>query len=173
MEDVRRHAPKRRTLLQRGAALLGGAIGLGGSAGAAAAADTEASDGTLRLFGWRRGQLRPGRGRVPTTPPSVHGGELRDAVDGPAVGTFQANAFLTEASLPGSPATPGLEIQTFALEGGTLFGLGAAPGPGGERACAVVGGTGRFARAQGSYVERPADDTRARQGLVEFVFRLS
>lgn len=170
MEDLTRGTPKRRALLQRSALLIGGALGfLGGAAGSAGAATMGP---TLRLFGRRRARTQAGRGpRSAPAAPSVYG-ELLAEVGGPRVGTFHSNGLGQQVPLHGLAAAPPLELQTFTLEHGTLFGLGASPGRDAQRTCAVLGGTGRFAGASGTYVERPASEAGAGRGAVEFVFTL-
>lgn len=172
MKEKTEGPPRRRALLQRGAALLGGAIGLGGTAAAASSAlpvpvrDSSGAE-TLRLFGQRRTRARAGKNArlVPAAPAAY--GDLFPEPGAERIGTFRSNG-LGQASALANLPTAALEIQTFELEGGTLFGIGAPPGRGGERHCAVLGGTGRFATSRGSYLERPAEPA----GLVEFVFTL-
>jgi len=176
MEDAREGTPKRRTLLQRGAALLGGALGLGGTASAVASAsgpEPSALTGrTLNLRGRRRPQVAARGQRPAAITPGTASGEIFDD-DGRTIGSFHAHAFAQPSPLAGLPAAYPLELQTFVLPGGTLFGLGVAPGRDGERTCAVLGGTGDFAGAQGSYVERPAPSAQTPAGTVDFVIRLS
>jgi hypothetical protein len=177
---------QRRTFLQRSLLAVGGAIGLGaamrawrGDPGPARPAEPAApapaarrSARTVTLHGRRRhpsplGRLPggPGRERV------VRHGDLLEAPDGRAVGEFSTSAFYQEGPLGSHPFAANLELQTFHLPGGTLFGIGApSPAGGGERAFAVLGGTGEFAGAQGSYVERDAGDRVS--GAVEFSLSL-
>lgn len=64
-----------------------------------------------------------------------------------------------------APDRGAMEWHTFHLDGGTIVGSGTAGTEGG--AFAVVGGTGRFANARGTYaLRRPAE------GGAEFVLRL-
>jgi hypothetical protein len=164
----------RRTLLQRGLALLGGALGVG-AAGGEVHARSQASDTarTFQLVGRGHGSGRLAKGARAASRHVVLSGDLLDAPDGSAVGSFHTNGFLRETSL-GSPlpADSNIAFQTFALAEGTLFGLGPGPQPGGERACAILGGTGRYAGAHGTYVERALSTGRGRQA-VEFTFTLS
>lgn len=173
MKDKMEGAPKRRALLQRGAALLGGAIGLGGTAAAAGSAlpgpSSDASgEETLRFFGKRRTRARAAGRNARLAPGGTAAyGDLALEPGAPAVGSFRSNGLGQAGALPDLPMTA-LEIQTFEVLGGTLFGIGAPAGRDGERHCAVLGGTGRFATSRGSYLERPAEAA----GLVEFVFTL-
>jgi hypothetical protein len=110
-----------------------------------------------------------GRGSAPTAPGSASG-ELFDD-EGRSIGAFYAHGLAQPSPVGGLPVAHLLELQTFVLENGTLFGLGAVAGRDGARSCAVLGGTGEFAGAQGSYVERPAEDAGGGGG-VEFVVTL-
>jgi hypothetical protein len=172
MKDAKRPAPQRRALLQRGAALTMGALGLGGTAAAAEAGPPKALPGGLRLLARRRTEATPARGNRAPSASSGSYAELLEEPGGPAVGTFHANGLGPVAPLAGLPMAPRLELQTFVLGDGMLFGLGAL-GQAGERACAVLGGTGRFSGASGTYVEREASDPGAGRGTVEFIFRLN
>ena len=115
----------------------------------------------------------PPAGRGPaksarTTPaaPAAYG-DLALEPGAEPIGSFRSNGLGQAGALPNLPVAA-LEIQSFELAGGTLFGIGAPAGRDGERHCAVLGGTGRFATSRGSYLERPAEAA----GLVEFVFTL-
>jgi hypothetical protein len=103
--------------------------------------------------------------------PGTASGELFDD-GGHTIGSFHAHAFAQPSPVVGLPAAYPLELQTFVLASGTLFGLGVSPGRDGERTCAILGGTGEFAGAQGSYEERPAESAQAPAGTVDFVIRL-
>lgn len=170
MKEKTTSPPKRRALLQRGAALLGGAIGLGGTAAAATTAlpaSREAEgDFPLRLFGRRRPRARVGKNARATPAAPAAYGDLTLEPGAEPVGSFRSNG-LGPAAAPNLPVDA-LEIQSFVLAEGTLFGIGGPAGRDGERHCAVLGGTGRFATSRGSYLERPAEAA----GLVEFVFTL-
>lgn len=154
MDDLTRTPPRRRALLQRSALLIGGAIGLGV---AGAAGDALLPETPLRFLGRRRSR--------------TGSGDLTLESGGPRVGTFSSSGLGQGHPLHGLEAAPPLELQTFTLAEGTLFGLG-AKGRDGERTCAVLGGTGRFASASGTYVERPASGADVARGAIEFVFTL-
>jgi hypothetical protein len=173
MNDVGTPTPKRRTLLQRGLALVGGALGVGAIGGEVHARSTaaEAPTRTLQLLGRRRDAARLGKGTRSSTQHVVSSGDLLDAAGKDTVGSFHTNGFCLENTL-GSPlpAASNIAFQTFVLADGSLFGLGGGPA-GGERTCAVLGGTGRYAGAQGTYLERvPARP--AGRDAVEFIFTL-
>jgi hypothetical protein len=141
----------RTTALRRLLVALGGVVGLG--AGGAAAA-TVAGGGGARAQGVRTMTLyardvhrsrsgvahepRPGRRDTRT-----HAAQLLDARRSP-VGQFS-----------GAPVGDGAtQLHTFALADGAIFGLAASDAAG--AAHAIVGGTGRYAGATGTYTVRPA-----------------
>ncbi len=167
--------PRRRKFLQRTLLLVGGALGLTAATRIASpdaprgSARDSAPGRTLTLHGRRRSPSPDGR--LPGTPRErlVRQGELLDRAGGAVVGDFCSSGFHEVGPFHSHPATAAsLEFQTFRLPGGTLFGIGAAGATGhGRRAFAILGGTERFAGAQGSYVERDAGDT-SRPGAVVF-----
>jgi len=172
MEAVSK-SPKRRTLLQRGLMLLTGALGMGTVAHKVEGAESPApkTDPTLRLHG-RRGQA-PSRLPGKSGERLVRYGELLDGPDGKRIGQFFTSGFCLETPFGPQPvAASNLEFQTFQLPEGTLFGIGAA-GPGAERTLAILGGTGRFSAARGSYVEREVPSPTPGRDAVEFVLSLT
>jgi hypothetical protein len=170
-------AHPRRTLLQRASLALAATLGLGATARRLRAADhpalpgAAAEPGPLVLHGRRR-LAPPARPLVGGSAGErvVRGGELLDGPAGQPVGEFFASAFQLETALGAHPlAASNLEFQTFRLPEGTLFGIG-APGTREERSFAVLGGTGRFGGASGSYLERERPSGPV--GAVEFVITL-
>ena len=162
----------RRTLLQRGLALVGGALGLTALEGKARGDDAVISPpapGALKLYA----DLRPAP--VPSGAHVIRCGELRETPEGKAVGDLYTNGFCLETPLgPHYQAASNIEFQTFRLEDGTLFGIGAAgPMASGEKTRAVLGGTGRFAGARGSYVERTAASAAGGPGTLEIILTLT
>ena len=138
---------KRRTLLQRGFALLaGGAAIAGGGKWAAAASPPPpaARPGTITLY--------------------ARNTDVFDRPDGERIGSLHANTIGGESAF-GVLAASRLEMHSLQLEDGTLFTLGGAPDAG-ARALAIIGGTGRFAGKTGSCIaraipgEHAADDLR-------------
>jgi hypothetical protein len=79
----------------------------------------------------------------------VLSGELVDA-EGTSLGRFLGISTAFDATSPGTSA---VESHTFQLADGTLHGTGTAEA-GGESVFAIVGGTGRYHGARGSYVAR-------------------
>ena len=167
-EDVTRQETSRRGILGRGLLLLGG---LGAAAGGRLAFEHGVKDGSLVLYGrnWRGyGNGRSGGLPLEGDRISVRG-ELLAQPGGEPVGEFFATAFaLGGAAHPAQSER--LELHTFKLREGTIFGTGTAGGM--EEAFAVQGGTGRFAGAQGTYVARQAHTEPGGDGGAEFVFAL-
>jgi hypothetical protein len=169
---------KRRTLLQRGLAVVGGALGLrameGKAEGGPPESNAAAPGAAFKLYGRRRTVPPPGRGAASGMGHQVRYGELLERPDGDVTGTFSSNGFCLETPFgPPVRAASNIEFQTFTLPGGTLFGIGAAPAGAGESVHAILGGTGRFAGVRGSYVERPTSSGTASPGVVEFVVTLT
>jgi hypothetical protein len=144
----------RRSLLRRGLGLAAGAIGLGAVGPEAAGAATLPSKTELRLHGRSFHFHAPDHraGAVPAKGErhSVYG-ELLDRPGGKVVGHFTAAHFTHDSPFAGAASS--LEIHTFNLTDGTIHGLGSAV-RGAEGHFAVLGGTGRYAGARGSYVAR-------------------
>ena len=171
----------RRGILRRAAAAAAGAAALAvgldrvalaapdrpppAAGGVAAATPQTASALTLLGRGWRMTGASHRTGRLPGDGDrgSVSG-ELADAVTGAAVGTFRSACF------HGGRAASDLELHTFALEDGMLVGMGSTQG--GEGTFAIIGGTGRFAGARGTYVARQGHREVGGDGGAEFAFTI-
>src|SRR5262249_54629007 len=97
-------------------------------------------------------------------------GELLDRPDGQVVGHFDA-AHLTQQS-PFAAAASSLEIHTFALKHGTIHGLGLSP-RGDEGHFVILGGTGRYAGAVGTYVAHQRQRELGGDGTAEFHLTLA
>ena len=145
----------RRSLLGRGALLAAGVLGISAARWdrpALGATPTKKGDGRLQLYG-RNFHLHAGSapaGKVPAKGDRHSAyGELLDRPNGKVIGHFTA-AHLTHDS-PFAAAASSLEIHTFTLKDGTILGLGSVA-RGAEGHFVIVGGTGRYAGAQGGYV---------------------
>ena len=171
----------RRGVLGRGLLLVTGALGLGAAQRAegsgSAAVPSRTWQGTkateLKLFGrnfhlhapeHRAGQV-PAKGERHSTY-----GELLERKNGKPVGHFAA-AHLTHDS-PFAAGASSLEIHTFTLPGGTIHGLGSVLG-GAEGQFVILGGTGRYAGARGSYVARQNSRELGGNGTAEFHLTLA
>jgi len=153
----------RRSALGRGLALLGGLVGLGAATEAAAAPG--ATTLTFHVRGLTHGRRRSGlprRGDRLTLR-----GELLDRPGGRRVGELHAAAF-TLRGPGGAGSAERLELHTLVLDDGTLVGSGTGGAGGG--AYAILGGTGRYAGACGSYVVRRSHEPGA--GDAELVVTL-
>lgn len=141
------------------------------------AAAQAASAATLTLYGrnWcsygqakRAGEL-PARGdRL------VASGDLHATPDGDKVGEFHAAVFHLGAPGQVGPAGAGsLELHTFVLPDGSIVGAGTAtPDPDRPDAFAVIGGTGRYAGARGSYVVRQGYRELGGDGTAELTMQI-
>jgi hypothetical protein len=150
----------RRTVLTRGLAVAAGALGASViGTGVAMGAIPAAEPATLTLFvrdvRFRASAAKSGALHEARTPASPHG-TLVDAT-GQAVGSFAAGV------LAGSGG--GLAVQRFTLTNGTLLGMGSGGLQGAEYA--IVGGTGRYAGARGSYTTELISGARGRDAAFE------
>lgn len=144
---------KRRTLLQRGAALLAGGAALAGTTRWAGAASPPAASppSTFTLYA----RSRPAAGHHHADGRIVASGDLFDGPDGEHVGTFYTNCFCLPTPFGvQTAAASNLEFHVLQLKDGTLFSIGSGGDAGTERRLAIVGGTDRFAGRSGSYVLR-------------------
>lgn len=164
---------KRRTLLQRGLALLaGGAAVAGGTRWATTASPPVSRPSALTLYTRTRPIVGPpGGGGDPHHAAGgrmVASGDLLDGPDGQRVGTFYTNCFCLQSPFgPQAASAADLEFHVLQLPEGTLFGIGSGGSNGrADQPLAIVGGTNRYAGRSGSYVQRaiagsaPGDDVR-------------
>lgn len=175
---------RRRGLLSRGLLAAAGAVGWSLLAGRRASANEHepapetvvASSGAsvLRLHGraWHLQTAHRKRGELPVVGDRLGMyGELLDAPDGSKVGEFYAAGIFFDAPFGQSElSAANLEQHTFRLSDGTIVGLGTASGD--EGVYAVVGGTGRYAGARGSYVARLQPIELGGDGSAEFTLSL-
>jgi len=186
--------PARRKLLGGGAALVTGTLGLGflgkrlwqsepQPKGAAdplvPIAAPSAAPVELRLYGrnWhiqgegpRARWARPERGQR-----QVAFGELLDGPTdsaGVKVGEFYATCTCVGAPFGAGPlAAAFVEHHTLNLGDGTLTGMGTSQGE--ESTFAIVGGTGRYAGARGSYVARQLPVELGGDGTAELMVTIT
>jgi hypothetical protein len=164
-------AASRRGLLRRAAVLALGALGLNATAGSVAAAQPAARStvSTRTIHLWGRGFYLDGHGHRQGLVPadgdrgSVRG-ELLDAPGGEVVGTFASVCFF------GTEEPGDLELHTFHLADGMLIGSGATTD--GRGVCAVLGGTGAYAGASGTYAARQDLREVGGEGSAEFLVTL-
>ena len=145
----------RRTVLTRGLAVAAGALGATVvGTGVALGAMPASNASTLTLFvrdvRFRASGPKPGALHEAHAPASPHG-TLVDAT-GQTVGSFSAGI------LAGSGG--GIAVQRFTLADGTILGMGSGSLKDSEYA--IVGGTGRYAGARGTYTTQLASGVRGR-----------
>jgi len=155
-------------MLGRALLAAAGVIGLGGAARHSSAAGTVRQSRTeLTLYGrhlhlhapTRRAGELPRKGDRHTAY-----AELLDGPEGSAVGHFSAAHLSLDSPFA---AASSLEIHTFDLAGGTIHGLGSAV-RGADGHFVVLGGTGKYAGATGSYVARRLPPELGGNGTAEF-----
>jgi len=170
----------RRGLVGRGALVLAGALGLGAVArsdgGRELARQASAAAGsTLRLTGRQWHLVSQDR---PAGEPPAQGdrltmfGELLDESGERKVGEFYAACFCTGSPFGASPvAAANVEMHTLNMVDGSIVAMGSATA--GDNVYAIVGGTGRYAGASGSYVARQRPIELGGDGTAEFVVTLT
>jgi hypothetical protein len=165
----------RRGLLGRG--LLGLAAVVGVGAGAGVTASRTSGDGgtgakTIRLDGRAWSLTTPGRRlgeRVQPGDRSTVHGELLEG--GRLVGSFIGSRLAAPSASGGLDADASLELHTFTLEGGTILGMGSAlPG---ASVFSIVGGSGDYANARGSYTAEQSSYELGGDGSATFVLTLT
>ena len=176
----------RRAFMKRGAVLLASITGIVGATRAgsvttqAAEAAEEAPNKSasshllMKLYGsnWHFVSETRSLGELPA--PGTRGavyGELLDAPSGKKVGEFYAASFWLGSPFGESDVSAqALEMHTFRFTDGTLIGMGSQNGP--ESVYAIVGGTGRYHGAAGSYVASQRPSGLGGDGSADFIFTL-
>jgi hypothetical protein len=161
-------------LLKRGLLLAAGAVGVGAAAGAVTKGGDPERASTLTLYGRNWYVQIPDRHLGERLRPGERGtvyGELFDRPDGKPLGRFYGARTALQA-LPGrvDQADGSIETHTFVLQEGSLLGMGSALGDG--SVFAIVGGTGRYAGARGTYVATQRLRELGGDGTAEFVIDL-
>jgi len=162
----------RRNVVARAGLAIAGLVGVG-AASSAAAMPLAPSAGTstivlrgrnLRTTNARSGGVLSEGDRIGVR------GDLVDDEKGELVGDFIAAGFAMGGS--SHPAQgERLELHTFNLRDGTIIGSGTA-GPL-EGVFAILGGTGRYANARGTYIARQSHQDLGGDGSADFVFKLT
>ncbi|MGH9681941.1 MAG: hypothetical protein ACRD4Y_18500 [Candidatus Acidiferrales bacterium] len=175
-------ATNRRVALKRGFALLGAAVGIGVTTNTPVSAEEafpETKKGKqmilhARLLRIKSQDLR--RGELPQSGMRLLAKAeiVAAASSSRKVGDFFATCFRVNA--PGKVADhePGsLEQHTFVLPEGKIFGTGVgSSGADGEGEFAIIGGTGRYLGARGSYVARQSHLDFGGNGTATFTLTL-
>jgi hypothetical protein len=164
----------RRSALKRMALALGGLGGVAAGAGGWKLAQGSADETlTFQGRGWHITSNSVAKGKLPEGGNRMLAyGELYRPEGGDKVGDFAATYF----SLP-QPAAGGrlasLEQHVFNLPGGSIHGSGiTAPGFATEDEFAILGGTGRYAGARGTYLLRQNHLEFGGDGTATITFRL-
>jgi len=161
----------RRNAVSRALMALAGVAGMGaaGAGGAKLMAPSEPSALVLRGRNWRTVEGR--LGELPTEGDRISvRGELVDEREGKPIGEFYAAGFaIGGGSHPAQSER--LELHTFKLRDGTIIGSGTAGQL--EGVFAILGGTGRFAGARGTYVARQRHQDFGGDGSAEFELKLT
>jgi hypothetical protein len=164
----------RRGLLKRGLLLAAGAVGVSAAGrDARAATRLDTGGGPLRLHGvdWRI--VAPGRTPGAAIPIGEHAavyGDLLDSREKP-VGQFFGSRLAVQAHPGRSRADASVEVHTFVLPEGTIVGMGTSVL--GRATFAIVGGTGAYAGAKGSYTANQRLRELGGDGTADFVLTLS
>ncbi len=156
----------RRDMMKRGLALLGAALGVH-AVGKLDPADLPAA---VTVLGVNFRLSRTSGGPLPQRgDPAVATGQLVDA-SGEVIGAFHGTRVAVDApGAVGIDAPVALEWHTLTLPGGTLFGTGAASHSVDHGdTYAIVGGTGRYAGASGSYIAYLRHRELGGDGTAEF-----
>src|SRR5262245_59330736 len=164
----------RRGLLGRGLLVAAGALGVGAAArqssgGGAIAMRPQASRAELKLFARHMHLHAPDRraGELPRK--GDRHTAYAELLDGPAVGHFSAARLSLDSPFA---AASSLEIHTFDLGDGTIHGLGSAV-RGADGHFVILGGTGRYSGATGSYLARQLPRELGGNGTAEFHLTLA
>ncbi len=174
-EHATMNGHSRRSVLKRGLVLAAGAIGLSATGGKASAATRlDAGRGGLRLHGvnWRLATSDRKAGEAIQL--GDHGAVYGDLLDGrkKLVGQFYGSRLAIQAAPGGhTRADASVEVHTFVLPEGTLIGMGTSVL--GKAVFAIVGGTGAYANAKGSYAATQRLRELGGNGTAEFDLTLS
>lgn len=170
----------RRRLLKRGALLLGSAVGLGlVSHGGSLPEAGPSKPGvlTLSLEGrdWRL--TYPDRKRGIQPQPGERSSSFGQLFQGPMdkVGEFYASSFSFGSPFgPSELSAAAMEVHHFNLGDGTIVGMGTLGGfHDVDSVHAIIGGTGRYEGASGSYVARQSPLELGGDGTAKFDFNIT
>jgi hypothetical protein len=161
----------RRNVVSKTVLAIAGLAGLGAASGGTGKLIAGSEPSTFVLHGrnWRTNNdpmaALPSEGdRI-----SVRG-DLIDESHGERIGDFFAAGFAIGGGLHPAQGER-LELHTFKLPEGTIIGSGTAGQL--EGVFAILGGTGRYASARGTYVARQRHQDLGGDGSAEFLFKLT
>jgi len=172
-----RQTTRRRALLKRGSLLFGSAIGLGlaGKAGMDAGTDPPKGALTMKVHGanWQLTYPERRRGVVPQPGErSAVFGQLLNGPDGEKLGEFYASSFEFGTPFGNSEVSAGaMETHQFNFLDGSIIGMGTLSDHHGSQSVhAIIGGTGRYAGATGTYTARQRPVEMGGDGTADFEF---
>jgi hypothetical protein len=157
----------RRNVVGRAAVAIAGLAGIGVAARASDARPAGVKELTLYGRSWRTNTDRGGALLAEGDRISVRG-ELVDEKE-ERIGEFFAAGFAVGGGVHPAQGER-LELHTFKLRDGTIIGSGTAGALDG--AFAIIGGTGRYAAARGTYVAEQWHQDFGGDGSAKFVLRL-
>ncbi len=177
----------RREALKRGFLMIGAAVGVGTAGKALVSSSGDSAPARSRgprmeqltLHGrqWHLTSTELKPGQLPDKGSRLLGrGELVDApgATGTAIGEFHATSFgIDSPGRAGADGAATLEFHTFNLSDGTLMGSGTARASlDAADVFAIVGGTGKYVGARGSYVARQQPLELGGDGTAQFTLTL-
>jgi hypothetical protein len=175
MTELATNGHSRRSVLKRGLVLAAGAVGLSAASGEArAATKIDVSGGEFRLYGSNWRLVTPARAAGEAIQLGDHGAVYGDLLDARkrAIGQFYGSRLAIQAAQNGhAHADASVEVHTFVLPKGTLIGMGTSVL--GKAVFAIVGGTGAYANAKGSYAATQWLRELGGNGTAEFDLTLS
>jgi len=174
MENSRRL--RRRTLIKRASLLVGGVLGLG--LAGRASVSTGSSSGALAMgirgIHWRLTYPDRPRGVLPQ--PGQRSSVFGELVsnEGTKVGEFYASSLQFGTPFGASDvAADAMETHQFTFSDGTIIGIGTLGDLYGSQSVhAIIGGTGRYEGASGSYVARQRPIELGGDGTADFDFNV-
>ena len=177
MADIRKSP--RRALLKRGAVLVGGAVGLGFAGKTTLDLSSEPANGTfaMKVHGTNWQFTYPDRARGVLPQPGQRSaifGQLFSGPEGEKIGEFYASSFQFGAPFGDSDlAASAMETHQFNLRDGSIIGIGTLCDLcGSESVHAIIGGTGRYQGASGSYTARQRPVELGGDGTADFEFNV-
>lgn len=178
MDDTPR--PRRRMLLGGAAVAIGSVLGAAGLARETGKGDAAPSSNrlTMTLHGWDWHLKYPDRPRGVTPNPgerSASYGQLFDGPDGAKVGEFYASSFNFGSPFGNTAVSASaMEMHHFNFADGTIVGMGTIGGYHDEESVhAIIGGTGRYEGASGSYVGIQNPIELGGDGSARFTFNVT
>lgn len=171
MRDIR--SMPRRALLGRTALFIGGLVGVGLTGRAMQSGELSKATVSMKIHGdnWRATYPDRRRGILPQPGErSSVFGELIDETDHAKIGEFYASSFQFGSPFGTTEASAGaMEMHQFNLRDGTIVGIGTTNDlAGGPSTHAIIGGTGKYEGASGSYVATQRPFELGGDGTAEF-----